>query len=93
MPGCGHGHVWPEPDGFRVNCGGPSVCQQCIFDLVGKLQSEVRPASGRGWTATEAIRWNATPPKPRMQQAWVRGDVIEWRDVPTEDARGESDDA
>lgn len=25
----GHGHVWPRPDGGKLNCGGPGFCPRC----------------------------------------------------------------
>lgn len=31
--GSGHGHVFPNPDGSRAKCGGPSVCLACAEDL------------------------------------------------------------
>lgn len=28
----GHGYVRPRPDGVRMRCGGPSICQVCILE-------------------------------------------------------------
>lgn len=28
----GHGHVWERPDGVRMRCGGPGVCDKCSRD-------------------------------------------------------------
>jgi hypothetical protein len=33
MPGCGHGHVYPEPEGRKARCGGPAICRKCAIDL------------------------------------------------------------
>lgn len=30
----GHGHVWPRPDGTRMRCGGPGLCQKCTDDQI-----------------------------------------------------------
>ncbi len=30
----GHGHVWERPDGAKVRCGGPGICQTCANDAV-----------------------------------------------------------
>jgi hypothetical protein len=37
MPGCGHGHVWPEPGGLKTRCGGPGICPLCAQDLARKI--------------------------------------------------------
>jgi hypothetical protein len=29
---CGHGHVFPRPDGYKARCGGPTLCQLCSRD-------------------------------------------------------------
>jgi hypothetical protein len=28
----GHGHVRPRPDGVRVRCGGPGMCNECSIE-------------------------------------------------------------
>lgn len=28
----GHGHVWKRPDGWRLDCGGPAMCEDCADD-------------------------------------------------------------
>lgn len=28
----GHGHAWARPDGVKMRCGGPGLCQQCGTD-------------------------------------------------------------
>lgn len=30
--GSGHGHVFPNADGFKAKCGGPAVCVACAED-------------------------------------------------------------
>jgi hypothetical protein len=29
----GHGHIVPRVDGFKANCGGPTLCAQCAGEL------------------------------------------------------------
>jgi hypothetical protein len=42
--GCGHGHVYPNPDGSLARCGGPLICSKCALDLARK-QGAVVPSS------------------------------------------------
>jgi hypothetical protein len=31
--GRGHGHVYPNPNGVKLRCGGPGLCPSCTEDL------------------------------------------------------------
>ena len=77
MTGCGHGHVYPEPNGLKARCGGPKLCSLCANDQALKIEVA-------RWEATAELRWFMPPDdKPkRLQQRWQRGAVVEWRDVP-----------
>jgi hypothetical protein len=44
----GHGHVYPRPDGVRMRCGGPAMCNTCALDLARKTREE------QGVTTAEA---------------------------------------
>jgi hypothetical protein len=33
-PGCGHGHVYPMPNGLKARCGGPAICSKCAADAI-----------------------------------------------------------
>ena len=33
----GHGHVFPRPDGVRMRCGGPGICDACNIDASEKI--------------------------------------------------------
>jgi len=39
--GCGHGHVYPNPDGIVARCGGPGFCEECKADLAQSLLPKV----------------------------------------------------
>jgi hypothetical protein len=51
---CGHGHVWPNPEGRRARCGGPEYCSRCAEDLRNKLAAE----------ALEPPQCSPAPPSP-----------------------------
>jgi hypothetical protein len=70
MPGCRHGHVYPEPDGQKARCGGPGVCRLCAADLATKIAAmpgtmtwcesldQLQPyAPPAAWEATPELRW------------------------------------
>lgn len=31
----GHGHVTPNPDGWKARCGGPAICAVCAGEAAG----------------------------------------------------------
>lgn len=33
-PNCGHGHVFPNPNGTKARCGGPGLCSECSKDFI-----------------------------------------------------------
>ena len=46
--GCGHGHVYPMPNGVKARCGGPKICSACAKDfaeLIGTTLCEGMTAS------------------------------------------------
>lgn len=40
-PASHHGHVYPRPDGFRKECGGPRHCKSCRDELVALYEAGV----------------------------------------------------
>lgn len=36
----GHGHVWARPDGVKMRCGGPGLCDTCSKDKAHATQPE-----------------------------------------------------
>jgi hypothetical protein len=57
---CGHGHVYPRPDGHKARCGGPGMCMRCAMDLMQKDQLERANAKPKplwfpGISANDAI--------------------------------------
>lgn len=41
---CGHGHVYPRPDGVKARCGGPGLCGLCSRDQGLLLASQKSPS-------------------------------------------------
>lgn len=35
----GHGHVTPNPDGYKARCGGPGLCLACNHELKQKTEA------------------------------------------------------
>lgn len=40
----GHGHVWERPDGLKMRCGGPGMCEVCSADFARLNQIELSQA-------------------------------------------------
>ena len=68
---CGHGHVYPEPDGHRARCGGPKVCGPCALDFARRFAgADGRPDHGGCRTAFSAIR-DIAAETHRGERAWT----------------------
>ncbi|MEQ8720998.1 MAG: NUDIX domain-containing protein [Sandaracinaceae bacterium] len=61
--GCGHGHVYPNPDGSRARCGGPLLCSRCALDLTARNreQAEARAAEDAPAPARPVVAIVAVP--------------------------------
>jgi hypothetical protein len=44
--GCGHGHVYRNPNGTRARCGGPLLCGPCARDLAQQC-ADIERARGQ----------------------------------------------
>lgn len=85
---CGHGHVYPNPDGILARCGGPYMCSKCKADLEHKIESacEVmhdayeKAAVGAGWETQKASRkpWAEVPEANKVTMRASVAALFEW---------------
>lgn len=86
---CGHGHVYPNPGGIVVRCGGPALCSKCEADLSHKVDEACQimhdayesAATLSGWRTQEASRkpWADVPESNKAaMRAAVRA-LFDWQ--------------
>jgi glutaredoxin len=58
----GHGHVFTRPDGLRMRCGGPSMCDECAKDLatLESRKQDIATATANLTEAAQALSDNST---------------------------------
>lgn len=71
----GHGHVFPRPDGMKMKCGGPGICQECSRDAAQKAQQEASAAQAVPELTSRVVNeacWKFIDamPHPLTPQVW-----------------------